>query len=59
MLLRFFYSNSRNSTNIPFLSPCVKLSLALCMTAAKLKMKTPGAGMSSAVPQGCWNKMSQ
>lgn len=67
MLLRFFYNYSRNSESkrkggdaIPSLSPYVKLSPALYMTAVRLRMKTtPAAETSSAVPLGCWNKMSQ
>ena len=63
MLSKLFYNNGRTvQTKRGWwrLSPCVKLSAGLCVTAVKCQMKTPpGAETRRAVPPGCWNKMSQ
>lgn len=66
MLSKLFYNNGRTVQTkrgwwrLSSLSPCVKLSAGLCVTAVKCQMKTPpGAETRRAVPPGCWNKMSQ
>lgn len=57
----FVFTNTKKwGDAISSLSPCVKLSPALHVTAVKLRVKTPPGGeTSSTEPLGCWNKMSQ